>query len=525
MNVTSNHTHEVAPAPIVRRWVDAVALTAIVALASALRCWRLDDRALWFDEAFSWRLTRFDWGEMLHRAALDNNPPLYYLLLKLWTACFGESAAGMRGLSVLCGAAASVATYLLVEEAYRYGDSPRSLPAGRARWTALLAAALAATSVLQIRWSWETRMYSLGAALAALSSWLLVRALHARPGGLRAWLLYSLAALAFAYTHTFALLSLTGQVVFAVAHLALARVGPRKLFNGAPWRGALLAAALVAAGYAPWLPVLLRQRDQVRASFWIRPVTWQSVPMAAYQMFVDPMEGPEDNREGWICAALSVVVLVSLVWHSTAGDWLLLVSVLFPIGLAAGISDWDTAIFHPRYLIFAHVFLLAAVARLAGRVRPLLERTIVAVMLLATFLLIDWDFFDRLNAEPSGIRAAAEHVRANSHPGEPVIVCSPYFYLPIAYYCGSDANCRLIDSVQPLRHFEGTAVLAPRDFISLAEVADSDAPRVWVVDCGARAAPCALPSTRWRRASQRSFYESYVIRDTLTVVEYERMPR
>ena len=97
MNVTSNHTHEVAPAPIVRRWVDAVALTTIVSAASALRCWRLDDRALWFDEAFSWRLTRFSLAPSFRTAPGGATLPAAgstQLIIEkpLWSEASGELA-------------------------------------------------------------------------------------------------------------------------------------------------------------------------------------------------------------------------------------------------------------------------------------------------------------------------------------------------------------------------------------------------------------------------------------------------
>ena len=511
-------------ASLAGRRVDLLALTAIVALAVGLRAWRLNDRGLWFDEAFSWRLTTFDWGEMVRRAALDNNPPLYYLLLKLWTTCFGASRGAMRSLSALAGTAVCLATYLFVREAYRADGGRRFVPPDQARWTALVAAALVATSVLQIRWSWEARMYSLGALLAALSSWLLLRALHA-PQAPSRWLAYAASALAFAYTHTFALFSLLAQGLYALGYLS--RAGCQTADRAAAlvagkrrWAGPLLAAVAVAAAYAPWLTVLSAQHEQVRQSFWIGPLTRASVPKAAYALFVDPMETAMDDGQGWVWAGACAVVLIALMFRPVAADGLFFLSAAVPIGMAAAVSAWDTPIFYPRYFVFAELFLLAAVARLAGRVPGRPEKWIIAVVVLGSFLLIDYDFLGGLRAENSGgLRAAAESIVARRGPREPVVVCSPYFYLPMRYELGG-AGCQLLDSGRPLPHFDGAAALTPHDFISAAQAARCGARRIWVVEGGGHAAVCTPPRERWQRWSEHSFFEPYGIVGALTVVEY-----
>ena len=536
-------TNDPVSKPVASRWVDAVALTAIVALAIALRCWLLNDRGLWFDEAFSWRLTRFQWGEMLHRATLDNNPPFYYLLLKLWTACFGASAGAMRSLSVLAGAAACVAVYLFVCEAYSPRHARQSFSPRPVRWTAFVAAALTGTSVLQIRWSWEVRMYSAGACLAALSSWLLVRALHSQR--LAPWLAYAAAALAFGYTHTFALFSLAAQAVYTAGYLLLTAhdrirgastatsgsggTGPSGMLPpGTRLRvtghlsGPCLAAAVIVAGYAPWLGVLARQHEQVRESFWIGPFTWASVPKAAIQMFIDPMEAAVDNGEGWICAGLCAVVLAGLAFRPLPADCLLCLSVAFPITAAALLSACGTPIFEARYLLFSQVFILCGFARLACDVPRPPERAIAAGILVAGFLVALCDFMSRLPAEQSsGLRRAAEHIVGRGKRDDLVIVCSPYFYLPMRYELGEERDCGLLSPGRPLLHYEGMAALSDNDFISPLKPSVGRRNRVWVVEGGRRATACTMPPQTWRQASVRSFFEEYGIGGSIRLVEYE----
>lgn len=530
-----------SPASRAVRAVDGIVLTAIVAAALALRCWRLNERGLWFDEAFSWRLTTFGWREMLHRATLDNNPPLYYVVLKLWTACFGTGAAAMRSLSVLAGTAACLAGYLFVSEAYSTGNARQSLPPKQLRSAALLAAALTAVSVLQIRWSWEVRMYSLGSLLAALSSWLLVRALHRQ--SLAPWLLYAAAALAFAYTHTFALFSVAAQSVYAAGYLLLAPhdriggasaatarcVGPR----GVPaprdrWRvarhyaGPCLAAVVVAGGYAPWLGVLLRQHEQVRASFWTEPCTWACVAKAANQMFIDPLEIAAADGKGWACAGMTAAVLVGLAFRPLPADCFLCLSAVVPTAAAALISAYDIPIFEGRYLAFAQLFVLCALARLASDVPRRLERAVIAAVLVAGFLVVMFDFTSRLpQAGSSGLRQAAEHVLAHGQPNDVAIVCSPYFFLPMLHELDQARDCRLLSSRTPILHYEGAAALTAQDLISPREASAVQSNRVWVLEGGTDAAAVLLPQRRWRRASVSTFFEEYGIGGPLRLIEYE----
>jgi len=159
-------------APTRASWWAAAAMAAIALAGFAARAWRLALPGLTSDEAFSWRLTRYPAGEMLHRAALDVHPPLYYLTLKAWLIALGEAPAVLRGFSVLMGVVAIVLVFLLVQEAARLED-------GEGRPAALLAAALLALHATQVLQSRNARMYALGTVLSVLSAWLVLRARRA----------------------------------------------------------------------------------------------------------------------------------------------------------------------------------------------------------------------------------------------------------------------------------------------------------------------------------------------------------
>src|SRR5262249_50970686 len=164
------------------------------------RVYRLGARSYWYDEGFSvcnaagarphrffdslQIFTHADWKHRAHSVAAvcdsvrvtENTPPLYFLLLSLWTRAFGSGEAAVRSLSVLAGALTVLALLL-------FG---RSLAARPVAWTA---AWLLAVSPLHIYFSREARNYALAGLIAAVMLFLLLNAQREEAAGRRphAW--------------------------------------------------------------------------------------------------------------------------------------------------------------------------------------------------------------------------------------------------------------------------------------------------------------------------------------------------
>jgi uncharacterized membrane protein len=100
----------------------------LLAAALGLRVFLLDQKNVWLDEVASWDLATHDLDYLIATAAADVHPPLYYLLLKGWIALAGESAAALRGVSVVAS---------VMSVGFVFAIARRSLP---------LAVAVAATS-------------------------------------------------------------------------------------------------------------------------------------------------------------------------------------------------------------------------------------------------------------------------------------------------------------------------------------------------------------------------------------------
>jgi mannosyltransferase len=208
---------------MVKRWWP---LAALVVLAAALRLSTLDLQSFWYDEAYVPVHT-------LHPSLIatlrsvehrENTPPLWYVLIWVWSRIFGTGMLALRLPSALAGIATVAVAWGIgqqLTEAGRHSPSAR-IPVSASRRAAIATAALVATNPLFVWYSQEARAYGLFVFMAALAMWCWLRAdAHPTPGRLAAFAGSGAAALA---THYFA--------VFLLAPMCLWLLRPRRPMPG-----------------------------------------------------------------------------------------------------------------------------------------------------------------------------------------------------------------------------------------------------------------------------------------------------
>ena len=84
---------------------DALALAALLLLATAIRVHDLSLGGLWLDEGYSLLQSERGFSDILALRRYDANPPLYLLLLHGWRALFGPSVLAAQAFSVAFGVA------------------------------------------------------------------------------------------------------------------------------------------------------------------------------------------------------------------------------------------------------------------------------------------------------------------------------------------------------------------------------------------------------------------------------------
>jgi hypothetical protein len=348
---------------------SSLLLALLVGLYVAARLWRLTAACLWFDELFGVHAARHSWSGLWRFVAADLiHPPLFYALLKVWTAAGGESVYWLRLFPVVAAVAALVPLLLLARE-LRLGAAETNV--------ALL---FTAANGYLIKYAQEVRMYGLLLLLTLTSLWLFARLLNkeGRTRGLLFILFF--VNLLLVYTHYYGWLVVACEVAF------LALRERRKL-------GAfLLTTAGLSVAYVPWVVACVGAADAGRGLAqnigWIgRPGLNDIVELFALfnqpfyfrQSSADPLFVRFGALLGLLVVGLPVVALLyRKVKRKDVDDdgadrtvAFLLLFTLLPVALAcAGSYVLPQSVWGTRHLIVAAgpYALLAGLA--LGRLRP-----------------------------------------------------------------------------------------------------------------------------------------------------------
>lgn len=96
--------------------IGLISFLPILVLGIISRLNVLNNSSLWYDEAFSGIMVREDLNGIFSIIAQDRvHPPLYYLLLKLWTAILENAELALKGFSFIFGVGLIIASYYLIK--------------------------------------------------------------------------------------------------------------------------------------------------------------------------------------------------------------------------------------------------------------------------------------------------------------------------------------------------------------------------------------------------------------------------
>ena len=93
------------------RWNPAIVLAIVVLAATALRIYKISGYSLWGDEGFSAAIVMQSWRPFWLSLIYEPSTAFYFVLLKLWTLCFGSGDVALRSFSALIGIVVILAIY------------------------------------------------------------------------------------------------------------------------------------------------------------------------------------------------------------------------------------------------------------------------------------------------------------------------------------------------------------------------------------------------------------------------------
>jgi mannosyltransferase len=410
-------------------WRKAIVPAVIVACGVAVRSYALGAQSFWTDEIAAVITSARPFSEILVTIAVqDVNPPLFYLLLKIWLL-LGQGEAIVRLFSVLASGGAILATYFL---ALRLFD----------RTTATIAAILLAASPLSVYLAQEVRYYSLLELLAPLT---FLGYLRLRDGKSALWLMIPL--LLGLFTHYYFLL--IAGVIFAWAILDAERKNlPRWKFAGG-FFGALLI-------WSPWIAAIRIQLE--RGSLRFRPdfvLNDALVDLGTFLTFghadgVSPLDGGPVTASllllampFWILAIAGLAKSFRNVDAARISLWLFL-----PIIAVIAVSGFFNLYGHRYFMIVLPA--LAILAAVGARALIDIHFLLVVVALIPTLGLQGMSlasYFTDPRYARENWRGLAEHVETLERKGDALLVfnegqAGPFNF----YYNGNLSENRVLTS-------------------------------------------------------------------------------
>ena len=381
---------------------------------------------LWRDEAFSYLLAKRNIFELLVLTARDFNPPLYYVLLKVWMFIFGTSEIALRSLSLLFFMATIYVADHIFQDIFKLTL--------KRRWIYLV---LLLLNPILLYYAFEARMYSMLAFFAAASFYSFYT---------KKKKLFFYTTLFGLFTHYFMLFVIATEVIYAVAGNRFRRGKRTRSIHEYDLRDSMKPLFY----FAPWLAITLFVKQFGAAAFWIDKTKLGELSFLPGILYT----GYEKNFDFYprtpdiyppiiFYFSLTIIFLIILgfVWrrseHSKSNDnlfvFLFFWAFLGPCFIF--FLSFVKPLFLPRYLIYASVGLVILLAYCIDKL-PQLARIIVIVFLL----LFTWNY-QKLQVKYRHKKYPAEkikEIKSYMLPQDKLYLTNELDYFVGQYYIGEN---------------------------------------------------------------------------------------
>jgi mannosyltransferase len=428
--------------------VDYIFVVAAIALLVGLALHNIAGPSIWFDEAFGAYMIHFNFLDIARYTATDVHPPMFYWFLKIWTAVFGHTEFGLRSMSVFFGAVAAVFGYLLTRRQF-------------GRKAAIVGIFILALSPLFVRYSQEARMYTMAAAIVLSATYVMIRALESKNRKL--WVLYGVLVSLGMWTHYFTALAWIAHWVWR--YITIRKTGVRKKalakkFFSKEWLTAYIVAVAL---FLPWLPAMAIQLVVVQSGgFWIQPVGVDTVT-GYFGTLVFFLE--HDHVTGWLSASLAVMgvlITVLAIRNYRSGNdtfkrnYLLLfcLSAVPPILLFIASLPPLTSSFVERYVLpaaaasafFVGVTLVYGLSKTKVWKQVGIYAIIVAMLVFGLSQVYYYGNYNKNSRTDIKTKQVIEQAIAQSKPGEPIIIASPWVFYEAVFYNTTEHPIYFVDA-------------------------------------------------------------------------------
>jgi len=431
-------------------------ILVILVLAVLFRFIYIGTESLWLDEAVNVLLCEEGWGSIREFCVDDGaHPPLYFILLHLWTLLFGQSEVAVRLPSALMGIIAVFLTCKVGYELY-------------SRRVGLIAGFLLAISSFPVCYSQEVAPYSLLLMLTLLSFFIYIRILKEDKPGKKHLILFALVNVLLCYTHLFGVFTAGAQVLYYILYRRR-YAGARNVF----W----VTQAVTLLVFAPWIYVLITNgilNDTARGLAWIPEPSLSLLNSIARGLAGAGFAGSAwGTFLMWFLIVLCLAGIFYLPGAMRIGQKkkkaknteratrislfaepetnLILIWLLLPFVMALIISFAYKPILVDRYLIgiVPALYLLAArgivnIASLIGDGSTRAKATTAVLFIIVAAVTASGLYSYYADYHKLDWRGATAYIGQYAQPGDAIVFYPDYERWPFVYYYGGEPEITII---------------------------------------------------------------------------------
>jgi uncharacterized membrane protein len=407
----------------------------ILLLGLILRLHNILNRDFWYDEAFTGIAVKSNFWDMIRITINDVHPPLYYVLLKVFSSFFNYSVFGIRFFSLIFGLLGIWAVYLFTKELFN-------------KKAALFASLITAVSPFAIQYSQEGRMYSMFSFLVVLSAYFLIKGL--KSDGYRYYILWGIFWGLSLLTHYMGIIfGLLFYFIFILYNFFYKNNGKlsfkKVLKNIIPNKGIIAGYISAILIFSFWIKTFINHLvySGLTNMHWVRPAAFSDIFVNA-QIFIfgsplgDLSSGmPNPNNLHYISSG-AVLIGITLFLSLIVTDlfkkdkekifFVLILSLGFMLVIYA-LSLWGENYFVSRYLIAASYFFFVLIGVWLSRVSWKIS---LSALIIYFFLLLN---IINLNYSKGYGELAAD---LGKYQNNNFYVLNSFDYVIAKYYIGND---------------------------------------------------------------------------------------
>lgn len=455
-----------------------VAVFVTIALVNAPRA------SFWFDEAFGIYLIQFNFAEIAQFTAADVHPPLYYWILKVWAMLFGTTELALRSLSILFGAGVIVTAFSLARRLF-------------GRLVAGVSLLFLILSPMLIRYSDETRMYTLAALVVMLATYVLTKAIETNN---RRWFIfYGILVGIGMWTHYFTALVWIAHWVWRAIIIRQSPTKSKLFWKKLLTKNWIIAHIVAVAIFIPWVPFMAIQLGIVQGGgFWIGPMSADTIVNYFSNLFYYLEHG---QVQGWLAVLLigiltTIIVLTFKTYRlfnrADKQKYILIAALAFVPMILLILTSLPPLrpSFVERYLIPATIgfTLFAAVTLVVGsrKWRPVLRAVpIVIIAGMMIFGITNVYKYGNFNKNSNTHILTGELVKdliSHSESGVPIVANSPWIFYEAFPYRSDEHPVYFID--ENTDYIYGSLdMLKQRDFHKIKDLQafEKQHPVIWYI--------------------------------------------